>query len=204
MRSKRQRLAVLLLATAVVVGLYYARQWVGPGPGVVCGEPCGKERWEVKTLSDADSRGVNFSPQEATVAWLASQPAPGRLLSDRRLAPLETQVFRVPAILVGLKEEDDGDLHLVIADMNDPSRTMIVEIPSSSCSGACASGHVAEFESARQTVVSRFGPPSPRFQPVSRRVVITGVGFFDFIHGQRGVAPNGVELHPVLSIEFLD
>jgi len=27
---------------------------------------------------------------------------------------------------------------------------------------------------------------------------VTGVGFFDFWHGQRGVAPNAIELHPVL------
>jgi hypothetical protein len=31
---------------------------------------------------------------------------------------------------------------------------------------------------------------------------IVGVGFFDVIHGQRGVAPNGIELHPVLGICF--
>ena len=28
---------------------------------------------------------------------------------------------------------------------------------------------------------------------------ITGVGFFDVIHGQTGVAPNGIELHPALT-----
>jgi hypothetical protein len=28
--------------------------------------------------------------------------------------------------------------------------------------------------------------------------VITGVGFFDFYHGQRGVAPNDIELHPLI------
>jgi hypothetical protein len=27
---------------------------------------------------------------------------------------------------------------------------------------------------------------------------IIGVGFFDFIHGQRDGGPNGIELHPVL------
>jgi len=27
---------------------------------------------------------------------------------------------------------------------------------------------------------------------------VTGVGFWDEIHGQTGVAPNGIELHPVL------
>jgi hypothetical protein len=31
---------------------------------------------------------------------------------------------------------------------------------------------------------------------------MTGVGFFDRIHGQTGVAPNGIELHPVLDIQF--
>jgi len=33
-------------------------------------------------------------------------------------------------------------------------------------------------------------------------VRITGVGFFDYVRNQRGVAPNGVELLPVLDVEF--
>ena len=33
--------------------------------------------------------------------------------------------------------------------------------------------------------------------------VATGVGFFDRVHDQTGVAmKNGIELHPVLAIEF--
>lgn len=35
------------------------------------------------------------------------------------------------------------------------------------------------------------------------KVRLTGVGFFDRVHGQSGVAPNGIELHPVLDIKFL-
>jgi hypothetical protein len=38
---------------------------------------------------------------------------------------------------------------------------------------------------------------------LGERVRVTGIGFFDFIHGQAGVAPNGIELHPVLGITFL-
>lgn len=38
------------------------------------------------------------------------------------------------------------------------------------------------------------------FQTTNVPVVIRGVGFFDFKHGQRGVAPNGIELHPVLDL----
>jgi hypothetical protein len=41
-----------------------------------------------------------------------------------------------------------------------------------------------------------------RVNPTPAR--ITGVGFFDADHGQTGVAHlNGIELHPVLKIEWL-
>ena len=30
-------------------------------------------------------------------------------------------------------------------------------------------------------------------------VTVTAVGFWDILQGQTGVAPNGIELHPVLS-----
>jgi hypothetical protein len=29
------------------------------------------------------------------------------------------------------------------------------------------------------------------------------VAFFDFLHGQTGVAPNGIELHPILGFACL-
>jgi hypothetical protein len=32
---------------------------------------------------------------------------------------------------------------------------------------------------------------------------VTGVAFFDPIHGQDGVAPNGIELHPILGFHCL-
>jgi hypothetical protein len=32
--------------------------------------------------------------------------------------------------------------------------------------------------------------------------VVTGVGFFDKVHDQMGVAKNGIELHPILDIKF--
>jgi hypothetical protein len=40
------------------------------------------------------------------------------------------------------------------------------------------------------------------FTYVSVPVTVTGVGFFDYQHGQDGVAPNAIELHPVLSVTF--
>lgn len=35
------------------------------------------------------------------------------------------------------------------------------------------------------------------------RAKVTGVAFFDFDHGQTGIAPNAIELHPVLGFHCL-
>ena len=40
---------------------------------------------------------------------------------------------------------------------------------------------------------------------IRRRATITGVGFFDVVHGQMGVSQsNGIELHPILEIRLKD
>jgi hypothetical protein len=50
---------------------------------------------------------------------------------------------------------------------------------------------------------------SPREKAVLRLLTAVlrrrspGVAFFDFLHGQTGVAPNGIELHPVLDFACL-
>jgi hypothetical protein len=41
-------------------------------------------------------------------------------------------------------------------------------------------------------------PRTSSFTSLSGTAVVNGVGFFDFKHGQRGVAPNAIELHPAL------
>ncbi len=46
--------------------------------------------------------------------------------------------------------------------------------------------------------------PAFKTQVSPTRARLTGVGFFDKVHGQTGVSQfNGIELHPVLKIEFL-
>ncbi len=106
------------------------------------------------------------------------------------------------ATVVEFKIEADRDIHLVIADPNDSAATMIVEFPDAAdCSGAVASAHRANMETARQTLINRFGQPSSsHFTRITGTITLAGVGFFDFKHGQTGVAPNAIELHPVLSV----
>ena len=59
-----------------------------------------------------------------------------------------------------------------------------------------------EITSVRQAIDTELGGPIHGKKKLKRLVTVTGVGFFDRIHGQEGVAPNGIELHPLLSIDF--
>ncbi len=48
-----------------------------------------------------------------------------RLSADQRIGPIETQTYKVRARLISYKLEQDGDFHIVIADVEDPGKTMI-------------------------------------------------------------------------------
>ena len=51
---------------------------------------------------------------------------------------------------------------------------------------------------ARSAFIAACGAPTRSFKRLQGTATITGVAFFDQIHGQTGVAPNGIELHPVV------
>jgi hypothetical protein len=87
-----------------------------------------------------------------------------------------------------IKKEKDEDYHLVIADAANPRLTMIVEAPGSVFAG--------KISAVRQALDQRFGEIA-RLQP-NVAVSVTGVAFFDVLHGQEGVAKSGIELHRCL------
>jgi hypothetical protein len=169
-----------------------------PPPGAACGV----ERWPVKTMSDRDASLVNLQPQTSTVSVLRALPKPASLPDDRRLSPTETTTFTIHARTTVFKLEEDRDIHLVIASPSNPAETMIVEFPDVACAGASASAVRDRMASARAALTAVCGQPTGSFRTCNFEVDVTGVGFFDFLHGQTGVAPNGIELHPVLAISF--
>lgn len=178
------------------------------GQGSSCGTSCGVERWHVKTMSDPYAAQVNRNVQLVTVDTLVHAAVPSGLSSSSdnvRFAPWELQAVRVRGTIVGWKTETDNDYHIVISDLTNPSETMIIEPPSSACSGACTSGYGSLYQSARAAFVTCLGSPSSSFTAPGKTVVadITGVPMFDLLHGQTGVAPNGIEIHPVLSVTFV-
>lgn len=171
-------------------------------PGVANDVPrqCGIERWPVKTLSDADALSVSLSPVSTTVDALRTLPKPSSYPDNARLGEVERTTYRVTATLIEMKREDDRDIHLVIADLSDPTHTMIVELVDVTCEGAFDSAHRAQMESARAAFEAACGAPTTAFKSLAGTATLTGVGFFDVIHGQRGIAPNGIELHPVIAV----
>ena len=59
----------------------------------------------------------------------------------------------------------------------------------------------AAVTAARAAFDGRFTACS-RYRTTNVPVTLSGIGFFDKAHGQRGMAPNAIELHPVLSLAF--
>jgi hypothetical protein len=79
---------------------------------------------------------------------------------------------------------------------------MIVEFVEPTCAPTADPAPRAEMRAARAAFTAACGQPDPAaFRRLSGSARITGVGFFDVLHGQTGVAPNGIELHPVLHFE---
>ena len=181
------------------------------------------QRWSVKTGADAGAGNlVGLAPTPTTIASLRALAVPAVLPPDGRSQGAEETVWELSATLTGYKHESDGDYHLVIAD--DQRNTMIAEIPDPAAL-APGSFFAAQITAARQAFDEQFGlheaaaaaapeaapaaapefaaaAVAPALTRVAESVTLQGLGFFDFAHGQDGVAPNAIELHPVIGIEF--
>jgi hypothetical protein len=107
------------------------------------------------------------------------------------------------AILDGYKFENDpqsgdSDYHLVLRDS--AGNTMVAEIAYPPCTQG--SVWAAQIASARAAFDSRFTPTSLMQSAQSLPVRITGIAMFDKLAHGSGHSPSGLEIHPVLSIEF--
>jgi hypothetical protein len=167
-------------------------------PGVSTGAfHCRGYRWPVKTLSDAAAAAVNLRPRNTTIERLRSLPVDRD--ATHRLAPLEARTWRLRDVrLVGFAPMRDGDLHVIVADRH--GRTMITELPAPACVTSAPDVLKDEMDAARTGFALRYGDGAGGgFHALGGTATITGVGFLDRPHHQRGQAPDGVELHPLLS-----
>jgi hypothetical protein len=209
------RRSTFLLGVALILAAPVAAQ-----------QPCGgAERWAVKVCADANSQ-INLQPIPISIHDLSQVQALGPLPdNDVERLPTERNVYVVDGFLVKFKREagktGDSDYHLVVTDetltfasgANNPGSThsVIAEIVNPDCvmgrdnTVSSPSIFASEMATAKAAIEAKFpdriaggGWNDAEGTPVR----VTGVGFFDRPHGQTGRATNGIELHPILKIEF--
>jgi hypothetical protein len=155
------------------------------------------KNWIYKTGIDPQAGAVDFTLVPTTIDELRAIPAVKRP-DQGRILPVETTTYVLRDVELKLFQRAlDGDVHLVVADEH--GHSMIVEAAPPFCTDA-KSPWRKQIEAVR-AVVDKEIPMAVTGFP-RRTVSLAGPGYFDPLHGQTGVAPNGIELHPVMSICF--
>src|SRR5215469_9936572 len=166
-------------------------------------------------------------PRAKDMPPLRSSFTKGSFYQNHRDAPTETTVWRLKVLVKEARLEQDGDYHVVLQGKS--GQEMIGEIPDPDPKFVGNAVWRADIKNARTAMDAKVGHPLPaigfdkaamapptqeRFEkkampdeapamtPINANATIIGVGFFDSSHGQTGVAPNAIEIHPILSIVF--
>ena len=152
--------------------------------------------WPFKIGTDPDARDVAMNPVPATIAELVAIPHVERPPEMRRIAPAELRTYTLRDVtLRSFQRSPDGDVHMVLADAD--GRTMIAEATPPGCTAETSPWRDRIVE-VRAVVEDLAGQSLVGWGPWT--VSMTGVGYMDSLHGQPGVAPNGMEIHPILAI----
>ncbi|HZK75924.1 MAG TPA: hypothetical protein VFD13_03365 [Candidatus Kapabacteria bacterium] len=174
-------------------------------------------RWDVKTLQDAaadwlDKLGMPWQ-HNMTISKMVNMWKCPKEMSDTSSRYSDPKGYRDEANVVNLEatikeyiQEGDGDIHLVLTD---GSNDMIAEVPNPD-STTNRYGVRKDCRAVRDWLHNYLGEPAmwlPNHELSHHpkdvgKVVVVGVPFFDKPHNQLGVAPNGIEIHPVLGISF--
>jgi len=165
-------------------------------------DPCGgKNRWDVKTLTDISARSMSYKKIGSSIRKLRTIKAPSNITNSLVRQPEEKNLYSITCYITEYKIEEDGDFHLVLMDTKDSNITMVGEIPDPECGVMIDCPKLVDIQTVRNEFYNKYRMPKKRVAPGKYQV--TGMFFFDKPHGQLGGAPNGAELHPILSIKKL-
>jgi hypothetical protein len=161
-------------------------------------EKCGgEERWPQKVLIDKEAADIPHSFQESTIAQLTqidTKTPQNRYREGKPRMEIEKHIYKIKdCFITDVLRENDNDLHLVIEDGK--GNHMIAEIPDPQCPEAEKSDWSSNFEACRKLML-KYGNNYRHYL-----FTLTGVLFVDKAHGQTGIAPNSVELHPLLEMK---
>ncbi len=158
----------------------------------------GVERWDVKVLTDSRVNTIDFNPAFISVYGLVTLVTPKPSTTMPRYAGIEDKTFKLICKITIKRNEADGDYHLVLSD---GINSFIGEIPNPVCATTSSSAYVDQYIAARN-FIDTYIPKATNNNVNIPDVEVTGVAFIDPPHGQTGKAPNNIELHPILNINF--
>ena len=165
---------------------------------------CTLSRSHVKSLRDRDASRIQLDTViQTTVTALngiRSQCGPA---TDHRGRDEEFRVYVVVGRVARVKRERDHDIHIVLADPEDPRKRLVVESDDPDFRGNAESPYRERLAAARQMFDDLVKQSGVRqLNDVRGELVrVTGVGFFDMNHLQIGRSRSCIELHPILAIE---
>jgi len=168
---------------------------------------CALSRTEVKSLRDPTAAGIQFDlPIDTTIAALNAIPPHCGPTGNRRVRDEEQRVYRIEGRIIRVKRERDHDIHLVLADATNPKDHIIVESDDPDFGRNAASPYRDRLAAARRMTEELVSSSSADAldQLKGTIVRVTGIGFFDVNHLQKGRSRSCIELHPILTIERLD
>jgi hypothetical protein len=161
----------------------------------------GVSRWAAKTdLAEPPTNDAEI--KKVTSSQILAMPGPGGKITTRseRIAA-EHQWYAVTGRIEKVKTEDDGDIHIVLRDVNDEAG-MIVEIP--------LGPRWCELRKLVFSWTTAQFPLSGGFQTVQHPIVtVTGKIFYDIDHSGKDTRINRRnydqslavwEIHPVMKI----
>jgi hypothetical protein len=165
---------------------------------------CALTRSEVKALRDRDADRVAFDAAiPTTITALNDLPSHCGPAGNRRRGPEEFRVYEAVGRIVRVRREPDRDIHIVLADLLHARDRIVIELGDPDTKNGRRSPHRERLAAAWrmwEELQRRSGVPNARGLE-GLTVRITGVGFYDMNHFQRGRSRSCIELHPVLSIE---
>ena len=165
---------------------------------------CALNRTEVKSLRDPTAARIQFDTAvDTTISALNAIPSHCRPTGNRRVRDEELRVYRVEGTITRVKRERDHDIHIVLADTMHPEDHLVIESDDPNVGKNAASPYRDRLAAARRMLDALISDSSgDRFDDLKGTVVrVTGVGFFDVNHLQKGRSRSCIELHPILTIE---
>jgi hypothetical protein len=170
----------------------------------VFGGGCALSRSHVKSLRDRDAGRIQLETvTHTTVAALNAIRSQCGPATDHRVRDEEFRVYDVVGRVARVKRERDHDIHIVLADPEDPRERLVVESDDPDFRGNAVSPYREKLAAARHMFDDLVKQSGARQLNDLRGTIVrvTGVGFFDMNHLQIGRSRSCIELHPILAIE---